>query len=287
MSLLFVVLAASPPALASSADDYTSAVHRALSLVQFAEGGDAPSVKQAIATLVGGTDHTQPEILADLEKNPPDLADADQRLSALYTSLQSRVDTPNPEQAQQELHAILSESRYSGLSSGPSLQDQIINWVLGKIGDLLALLGLNHVHLNIPVWLWLLLGLAAVLVIIAWPIRSGLSRGGRELRVRGAAPVTRPRPDFFEEADRLASTNDYLGAIKALAGGVATRLRGEHVWSRSPLTVRELFQQSDRADALRPLLQSFEEASYGHREPDAQSYARAAEAAAIFRKTAA
>jgi hypothetical protein len=53
------------------------------------------------------------------------------------------------------------------------------------------------------------------------------------------------------------------------------------------LTVRELFQQSDRAEALRPLLLSFEEASYGHRTPDADTYGRAAEAAATYRGTAA
>jgi hypothetical protein len=38
---------------------------------------------------------------------------------------------------------------------------------------------------------------------------------------------------------------------------------------------------------LRPLLLSFEEASYGHRTPDADAYGRAAEAAAPYRGTAA
>ena len=99
--------------------------------------------------------------------------------------------------------------------------------------------------------------------------------------------MTRRRIDFFADADRLAAGNDYAGAIKALAGGVSVWLRGEHAWEHSPLTVRELFQQSDRAEALRPLLLSFEEASYGHRTPDAATYGRAAEAAAPFRGTAA
>lgn len=282
-----VALRSGVGAVASSADDYTTAVHRALSLVQFAEGGDAPSVKQAIITLIDGTGNTQPEVLRDLEKSPPDLVDADQRLSALYASLQSRVDTPDPEQAKQQLHAILSQPRYSGLSQGPSLPDQIVAFILGKIGDLLALVGLNKLHPNIPVWIWLLIGIAAVLAVIIWPIRGGLSPGGREVRLRGARAPLPHRVDFFAEADRLASTNDYIGAIRALAGGVAVRLRGEHAWSKSPLTVRELFLQSERAETLRPLLRSFEEASYGHREPDADTYAQAAQAAAPFRQTAA
>jgi hypothetical protein len=50
--------------------------------------------------------------------------------------------------------------------------------------------------------------------------------------------------------------------------------------------VRELFAQSDRAEALLPLLLSFEEASYGHRTLDATTYARAVDAAAAYRRTA-
>lgn len=99
--------------------------------------------------------------------------------------------------------------------------------------------------------------------------------------------MARGRVDFFREADRLAASRDYVAAIKALAGGVAVHLRGDHAWEHSPLTVRELFQESERAEALRPLLLSFEEASYGHRTPDAATYGRAAEAAAPYRGTGA
>ena len=273
-------------ATASPADDYTSAVHRGLTLVRFAERGDAPSVPQAIDVLVEGTGDTQPEVVRDLRTNPPDLRDAEQRLQALYGALQSRVDTPDPAQARQQLHSILSQPRYAGLSAGPSLLDQIMAFIYDLIRKLLNWLGGSGL-VRIPAWIWLILGLSAVVAIIIWPIRGGLSRGGREARLRTATPSARPRLDFFADADRLAAKNDYVGAIKALAGGVAIRLRGEHIWERSPLTVRELFQQSERADALRPLLRSFEEASYGHRTPDASSYARAAEAAAPFRQSAA
>ncbi|HEV2014400.1 MAG TPA: hypothetical protein VGR77_11050 [Candidatus Dormibacteraeota bacterium] len=274
-------------AAASSADDYSNAVHRTLTLVQFAERGDLPSVQQAIDVFVRGTGSSQPEILRDLRTSPPDLGDADQRLQALYATLQARVDTPDPAQAQRQLQGILSQPRYSGLSTGPSLPQQIFDFTVGRVGDFLRSLGVSKLHLNIPLWIWLAIGIAAVIGIIAWPIRGGLSRGGREARVRTDALMADRRVDFFGNADRLAASNDYAQAIKALAGGVSVHLRGEHAWEHSPFTVRELFQQSDRAEALRPLLLSFEEASYGHRTPDAATYERAAEAAAPYRRTAA
>jgi len=275
------------PASASSADDYANAVHRVLTLVQFAQRGDVPSVQQAIDVLSRDTGNSQPEILRDLRRNPPDLADADQRLQALYATLQSRVDTPNPSQAERQLQTVLSQPRYSGLSTGPSWPERIFDFIVGRIGDLLAWLGVGKLGLNIPLWVWLAIGLAAVIAIIAWPIRGGLNRGGREARLRAASTMARGRVDFFGEADQLAANHDYVAAIKALAGGVAVHLKGEHAWEHSPFTVRELFQQTDRAEALRPLLLSFEEASYGHRAPDADTYVRAAEAAAPYRGTAA
>jgi len=153
------------PASASSADDYANAVHRALTLVQFAEHGDAPSVRQAIDVLVRDTDNSQPEILRDLRTNPPDLMDADQRLQALYATLQARVDTPDPAQAQRQLQTILSQSRYSGLSTGPSLPQRILAFIVHRIADLLSWLGVGKLGLNIPLFVWLLIGLGAVIVI--------------------------------------------------------------------------------------------------------------------------
>ncbi|TME49959.1 MAG: hypothetical protein E6I60_12350 [Chloroflexi bacterium] len=287
--LLLGLMAAlgSAPASASSADDYTNAVHRALTLVQFAERGDLPSVQQAIDVLVQGTGSSQPEVLRDLRRNPPDLGDADQRLLALYTTLQARVDTPDPSEAHRHLQAILSQPRYAGLSAGPSLPERIIGFILDRIGDFLTWLGVGNLHLNIPVWVWLAIGVVALVAIVAWLMRGILSPGGREARLHATASMAPRRIDFFGEADRFAARQDYAAAIKALAGGVSVKLRGEHTWEHSPFTVRELFQQSDRAEALRPLLLSFEEASYGHRRLDAATYARAADAAAAYRPTAA
>src|SRR5438046_8645584 len=95
-------------ASASPADDYTNAVHRALTLVQFAERGDLPSVGQALQALDSAPGPGQPEILKDLRAEPPNLTDADQRLQALFTALQASVDTPDPERAREQLTTILS-----------------------------------------------------------------------------------------------------------------------------------------------------------------------------------
>src|SRR5437870_10820614 len=128
-------------ASASPADDYTNAVHRALTLVQFAERGDLPSIQQAIDVLVQETGRSQPEVLRDLRQAPPDLADADQRLQALYTTLQARVDTPDPASARDQLQRILSQPRYSGLRAGPSLLEQILAFIVARIADFLSSAG--------------------------------------------------------------------------------------------------------------------------------------------------
>lgn len=229
----------------------------------------------------------QPEILRDLRAQPPNLADADQRLQALYSALQQRVDTPDPDRAAQQLHEVLSMPRYAGLGAGQGLLERIVTTVLSAIGRFLNWLGVGNLHLNIPLWVWLGLAVIAILVIILWPIRSGLDWRGRQARQARMALASRPSVDFFAEADRLAASRDYVGAIRALAGGVAVRLSGERAWDQSPYTVRELFQRAQHPEALRTLLRSFEETSYGQRVPDAALYARAAEAAQPYRGMAA
>ena len=93
--------------------------------------------------------------LEKMEYQPARLSDADERLQALYTALQARVDTPDPERARQQLESVLAMPRYAGLTSGPSLVDRILGTVTTAIGNLLRWLGANNVHLNVPVWLWL------------------------------------------------------------------------------------------------------------------------------------
>jgi hypothetical protein len=275
------------PAAASSVDDYANAIHRALTLVQFAERGDAPSAQQALGAVESAPGPGQPEIIRDLSSKPPNLGDADQRLQALYTALQQRVDTPEPDRAAQQLHQVLSMARYAGLGAGQGLLERILTGVANIIGRFLNWLGVGKLHLNIPLWVWLGLAGLVILIIILWPIRSGLDWRGRQVRQARMAVTSRPSVDFFAEADRLAAARDYVGAIRALAGGVAVRLSGERAWDQSPYTVRELFQRAEHPETLRPLLRSFEETSYGQRVPDAALYLHAAEAAQPFRGAAA
>ncbi|MEP7104408.1 MAG: hypothetical protein ABI838_00990, partial [Chloroflexota bacterium] len=94
----------------------------------------------------------------------------------------------------------------------------------------------------------------------------------------GLEPATMVR-ERFREADRLAAAGDWDGAVRALAEAVATRISGEPWWVSSPQTLRELFRQVGRLDALRPLLAAFEEVVYGRRRLAEPAY-RAAEAAA-------
>jgi len=274
------------PASASQVDDYANAVHRALTLVQFAERGDAPSIGQALQVLEAAPGPSQPEILHDLRAEPPNLTDADQRLQALFTALQAHVDTPDPDRAHQQLNSVLSMPRYVGLASGRSIADRILEAVSTALGRFFSWLGLGKLHLNVPLWVWLGLAALIILGIIVWPIRGTLSRGGREVIPRRVPSAIRPSIDYFAQADRLAAAGDFNGAIQALAGGVTVRISGERAWDRSPFTVRELFQRTEQAEQLRPLLRSFEEASYGRRAPDGPMYAQAAESAQRYRRTA-
>jgi hypothetical protein len=287
LAALILALGTAIPASATQADDYTNAIHRALTLVQFAERGDTPSILQALQVLATAPGPSQPEILFDLGAQPPNLTDADQRLQALYTALQARVDTPDPQRASQQLNGVLSMPRYVGLASGPSLLERIVRGVVMAIGNFLRWLGVNNLHLNIPIWFWLGFAALVILGIIVWPIRSALGRGGREAVPRAASSAVRPSIDFFAEADRLAEAGDFLGAIQALAGGVTVKISGHRAWDRSPFTVRELFQRTEQPELLRPLLRSFEEASYGRRAPDRPMYAQALEAAQRYRRNAA
>jgi hypothetical protein len=281
------MMAAVTPAWASQADDYTNAIHRALTLVQFAERGDTPSIGQALQVLATAPGPRQPEILHDLGSQPPNLTDADQRLQALYAALQARVDTPDPERARQQLNNVLSMPRYVGLASGPSIVDRIVATVSDALGRFFRWLGLGNLQLGIPLGVWLALAALLILAIVVWPIRGVLGRGGREAVPRATRSTVRPSIDYFAQADRLAASGDFLGAIQALTGGVTVSISGERAWDRSPFTVRELFARTEQSELLRPLLRSFEEASYGHRAPDRPMYAQAVEAAQRYRGTAA
>jgi len=259
------------------APTYQQAVEDALNIVNQAHAGDSAAAQRALAVLEAGTDHSQPEIIADLAMRPPDFEDAGTRLHWLLEALAAPAVTADPAQARQQLHQVLSMHRYDALHQPPTLLDRLGQWVRDRINDLLRLLfGGRGGGPAIPTLYFYILGavvLAAAVVIIlaeAAAARTPLGPG--------------TAADFFAEADRLASAGDRVGAIRALCAGVAATLAGEQSWVGSPLTVREIFQHAEDPDRLRPLLLPFEAAVYGGRGVDAATYERAQAAAAPFRK---
>src|SRR2546430_13109822 len=175
-----------------------------------------------------------PEILLALQQAPPDLADADERLQALYPTLKAGVDPPDPASARDQLQRILSQPRYSGLRAGPSLLEQILSFIVHRIADFLSWAGVGNLRLNVPIWVWLGLGLAVVILIVVWLMRGVLGRGGREARVRTHRSPGRPHLDLFADSDRLAAGDGHAAGLRALAGAVSVRLRGEQAWEHSP-----------------------------------------------------
>ncbi len=223
----------------------------------------------------------QPEIVADLRKEPPDYADADKRLAAVAATLSRPGDVANPVQAKTELHRILSQSRYSALHANDSLWNRFWNWVDVQLFRFLSSLQLG----GVPSWFWLLIvGAAALLAagVTLLIVRTGWTRAGRALAAPGP-PGAKREVDRFAEADAAAVRGDYSAALRSLVAAVATAVSGKPYWETSPLTVRELFRSSGRLDQLRPLLLSFELAVYGFRPVDEATYRRLAELAAPFR----
>jgi hypothetical protein len=267
----------------SSTAAYTQAVQDTLALLRDALPNDTNAARVAVRTLEAGTGTTQPEIVADLTRNPPDFADAISRLQNLLAALDHPADTSDPAQAQQRLHDVLATHRYDALHRQPTWLDQLKQWVTDRINDLLNIFRRQAGSSPLPDYFFYILG-AIVVAVVAVVIFSS-TRG----RFAGAAIEGRPGgprapADYFAEADRLAAAGDRVGAIRALCAGVAATLAGERTWEGSPLTMREIFQHAPDPASLRPLLVPFEAAVYGGREVDQATYERAVRVAAPFRQ---
>ena len=213
--------------MAARADDrsYALAVEQAHSLVKEGLGGRPDAAAKARDVLLAGTGQTQPEILSDLDQNPPNYADADKRLGAVAAALGRPGDVDNPAQARATLHGILAQDRYHGLRAGQSLWDRFWNWVFTQLFGWLA--GLNLVGL--PVWFWFtLLGIgAAVAALVAGLIvRTGWTRAGRAL---GAGAESTP---LAHATDRFAAS---MGIAKPtpLSFPLPPTLR---IWALMPIT---------------------------------------------------
>ncbi len=263
---------------------YRQAVEDAYNLVLGATPNDTVTARQAISALEAGAGLTQPEIVADLQRQPPDYGDAKARLAAVLAALDQPANTSDPQLAQQRLHDVLAMHRFDALRQPPSLLDRFLQWVGDRINQLLGLLFGGRGG-SIPGWYFYIVGavvLAAVAVIVFRSARGRFTQGMMANQPTGP----RAPADYFAEADRLAARGDRVGAIRALCAGVAATLTGERTWEGSPLTVREIFRHAPDPARLHPLLLPFEAAVYGGRDVDAATYERATHVAAPFRQPA-
>lgn len=287
MTLAFIAITAVPAsAEPASPPTYQKAVADAYDLIREAGQADTATATVAASVLESGTGQTQPEILADLRRKPPDYDDARARLLSLMAALQQPATTGDPILAQNRLRQVLATRRYDALHRSPSPLDRFTQWISDRVSQLLRLLFGGRGGPQAPAWFFYLVG---AIVVIAVTVVVFLSARGRFTETISANRPAGPRApaDYFAEADRLAARGDRVAAIRALCAGVAATLAGERTWEGSPLTVREIFQRAPDPLSLRPLLQPFEEAVYGGREVEAAAYERAAEVAAAYRRPAA
>ena len=227
---------------------------------------------------------TQPAIIADLRRDPPDYTDADLRLAAVAAALAQPGTLADPSRAAADLHRLLHRPRYSSLHAQESIWNRFWNWVLTQVFSWLSTLQLD----SVPSTFWLgLLGVAALLAaaVTALIVRTGWTRAGRALEAARPAQPGRST-DHFAAADAAAAAADYTAALRSLVAGVATAVSGRPYWEMSPLTVRELFRSSGVMEQLRPLLGDFELAVYGRRPVDEATFRRAARLAMPFRSPA-
>ena len=283
-ALAFAGLTALPVSADATADKYRQAVQEAYDLVKGPVPSDSAR-RQAIATLQAGTGSSQPEVLRDLQRQPPDYDDAKARMSALLVALDKPANTADPELAQQRLRDVLAKSRYNALHNPPSLLDRFGEWVRDSLLRLLRLLLGGSGGLQASGWFFYVVGVAvlvAVAIVVFRSARRGFDRGAKANQPLGP----RAPADYFAEADRLAAEGDRVGAIRALCAGVAATLAGEQTWIGSPLTVREIFSRAPDPARLRPLLLPFEAAVYGGRDVDVATYERAAQVSAQYRAPA-
>jgi len=282
---LALALATPTPASADTSTPaaYRQAVQDTLTLTRGALPGDTNLARQAVRVLEDGAGLTQPEIIGDLERNPPDFGDATRRLQALLDALDTPADTTDAAQAQQRLNDVLAMKRYDALHRPPSWFDRLRQWFGDRINDLLNLYRRGAGSSPVPVYFFYILGaivVGAVAVLIFRSTRGRFAEGA----MAGRSTGPRAPADYFSEADRLEAAGDRVRAIRALCAGVAATLAGERTWEGSPLTVREIFQHAPDPAGLRPLLVPFEAAVYGGRAVDEATYSRALQVAAPFRQ---
>src|SRR5258708_10862024 len=148
---------------------YRQAVEDAYNLIRGAAPNDVTSALKAVGALEAGTGPTQPEILADLERRPPDYQDAKARLLSLLAALDQPAGTTDPELAQQRLHDVLAMHRYDALHRPPSPLDRFVQWVRDRFEQLLRLL-FGGGGPPAPGWVFYLVGAAGLAVGAAFRV---------------------------------------------------------------------------------------------------------------------
>lgn len=262
---------------------YRQAVAEAYEIVSTATPGDGQAANIALALVREGTGDTQPEIVFDLSRRPPNFNDAASRLKALLDALDDPATTDDPAAAQSRLHQVLSMSRYDALRRPPSALSRFVQWITDRLRELLRFLfGGSSIGGVVPAWVVYVIGLAGLAAVLFIVFRSATGRFGSYADLQLAGPHA--PADFFAQADRLAAAGDFRLALRALCAGVAGTLAGERTWEGSPLTVREIFSRAPDPASLQPLLIPFEAAIYGGRHVDEATYTRAASVAARYRQ---
>jgi hypothetical protein len=278
-----VAMPASAVADSTTPAVYLQAVEDTLVLVRAAQPNDTVLARQAVSVLEAGTGLTQPEIVADLERTPPEFDDAARRLQALLEALTIPAGTTDPALAKQRLDEVLAMPRYDALHRPPSLLDRLRQWVDDRISDLLRALRGGAGPSSVPDYFFYVLGTIVVAVVAVLIFRATRGRfTDSAIAARQSGP--RAPADYFAEADRYAAAGDRVRAIRALCAGVAATLAGERTWEGSPLTVREIFQRAPDPASLRWLLVPFEAAVYGGRDVDKATYDRALQVAVPYRQ---
>ena len=285
------IVPTTPVAAATAGDAYAAAVAEAKRQLETARPADAAAAARAARILEAGTGTSQQEILGDLRQQPPATADAVRRLESLQRELQEPAGTPRAAAAATKLHEVLAQPRYSSWRDGPTWQERLraellrlMARVARTIIDFLSP-GFGAVRSPLDLLRLLLLGAAIVGVGAAGLWLAILAFGRSRARPAGlATPAQRQQAlDAFVEADRLAAAGDYTAAVRWLTAGVAAALGGSHAWTRSPLTVREIFAGAERPETLRPLLSAFEMVFYGQRRLEPGAFEAAAASARQYR----
>jgi len=258
-----------------------------LSLRQLSAGGDAGAADQ---TLRAGTGESQPEILADLGRRPPDVADAVARLRALDQALATTAPNSQPAAARARVRQILAETRYASLRAQPGPLQRLESYLGSRLVQLLSIL-LSPLRwlfgagaIAFPFLTAAVAAAAAALgvwVLIRHRRRQLTSPPGRLIKGQEFAGEI----DYWGAADALARTGDFTAAVRQLALGTAHSLERGRPLADDPSTVREIFRRADDPDRLRPLLQAFEAGFYGHHPIDQKDYGQALTIAISFGAT--